>query len=71
LCRFIDPPLMVLISVRSEPTHSAPLRPDRRGLEAVLREHGHPNADGIHLAILEAKGAIPFCADSSKTSRRC
>jgi uncharacterized membrane protein YcaP (DUF421 family) len=27
-------------------------------LEAVLREHGHPNADRIHLAILEAKGAI-------------
>jgi uncharacterized membrane protein YcaP (DUF421 family) len=29
-----------------------------KGLEAVLREHGHPNADGIHLAILEANGAI-------------
>jgi uncharacterized membrane protein YcaP (DUF421 family) len=27
-------------------------------LEAVLREHGRPSADGIHLAILEAKGAI-------------
>jgi uncharacterized membrane protein YcaP (DUF421 family) len=26
--------------------------------EAVLPEHGHPSADGIHLAILEAKGAI-------------
>jgi uncharacterized membrane protein YcaP (DUF421 family) len=24
----------------------------------VLREHGHANAERIHLAILEAKGAI-------------
>jgi uncharacterized membrane protein YcaP (DUF421 family) len=24
----------------------------------VLREHGHRNAERIHLAILEAKGAI-------------
>ena len=27
-------------------------------LEAVLRQHGHANPDRIHLAILEAKGAI-------------
>jgi uncharacterized membrane protein YcaP (DUF421 family) len=59
LCRFIDPPLMVLISDGQVNRHN--LR--RCGLtaadlEAVLREHGHSNADGIHLAILEAKGAI-------------
>jgi uncharacterized membrane protein YcaP (DUF421 family) len=59
LQRLIDPPLKVLIRDG---------RVDRRNLrrcgltvtdlEAVLRQHGHPNAEGIHLAILEAKGAI-------------
>jgi uncharacterized membrane protein YcaP (DUF421 family) len=59
LQRLIDPPLKVLIRDG---------RVDRRNLrrcgltvtdlEAVLRQHGHCNAEGIHLAILEAKGAI-------------
>ena len=59
LCRFIDPPLMVLISdgeVNRRNLRRCGLT--AADLEAVLREHGHPNADGIHLAILEAKGAI-------------
>jgi len=63
LYRFIDPPLMVLIN------HDEVNRRNLRrcsltaaDLEAVLREHGHPNADGIHLAILEVpKGAISVC----------
>ena len=59
LCRFIDPPLMVLISdgeVNRRNLRRCGLT--ARDLEAVLREHGHRDADGIHLAILEAKGAI-------------
>jgi uncharacterized membrane protein YcaP (DUF421 family) len=59
LCRFIDPPLMVLISdgeVNQRNLRRCGLT--AADLEAVLREHGHPDADGIHLAILEAKGAI-------------
>jgi uncharacterized membrane protein YcaP (DUF421 family) len=59
LCRFIDPPLMVL--VRDGEVNRRTLR--RCGLTAadlaaVLREHGYLDAKGIHLAILEAKGAI-------------
>lgn len=59
LRRFIDPPTMVLIS--DGEVNRRNLR--RCGmtaadLAAVLREHGHSNADGIHLAILEATGAI-------------
>ncbi|MFG1932672.1 DUF421 domain-containing protein [Mycobacterium sp. NPDC048908] len=59
MCRFVDPPLMVLI--KDGEVNRRTLR--RCGLttadlEAVLREHGHLDADGIHLAILEAKGAI-------------
>ena len=59
LCRFIDPPLIVLISdgeVNRRNLRRCGLT--AADLEAVLREHGHPNADCIHLAILEAKGAI-------------
>jgi uncharacterized membrane protein YcaP (DUF421 family) len=59
LCRFIDPPLMVLISdgeVNRRNLRRCGLT--AADLEAALREHGYPNADGIHLAILEAKGAI-------------
>lgn len=59
LQRFIDPPLKVLI--RDGQVNRGNLR--RCGLtmtdlDAVLRQHGHPNPDRIHLAILEAKGAI-------------
>ncbi len=59
LCRFIDPPLMVLIS----DGHVQRRNLRRSGLtvsdlEAVLREHGYADADRIHLAVLEAKGAI-------------
>jgi uncharacterized membrane protein YcaP (DUF421 family) len=66
LCRFIDPPLMVLI--RDGEVNRRTLR--RCGLttadlEAVLREHGHPNANGIYLAILEAKGAISVLASGN------
>jgi uncharacterized membrane protein YcaP (DUF421 family) len=63
LRRFIDPPLKVLIC--DGQLNRRNLR--RCGLtatdlEAVLRQHGHPNADRIHLAILEAKGAISVLA---------
>ncbi|MEW2482868.1 YetF domain-containing protein [Mycobacterium sp. NPDC049093] len=59
LCRIIDPPLMVLIS-----DGEVNWRNLRRcgltaaDLEAVLREHGYPDAGGVRLAILETKGAI-------------
>lgn len=57
--RLIDPPLKVLI--RDGHVDRRNLR--RCGLTgadllAVLRQHGHQSPDGIHLAILEAKGAI-------------
>src|SRR3954471_6463450 len=63
LCRFIAPPLMVLISdgeVNRRNVRRCGLT--TADLEAVLREHGHRNADRIHLAILEAKGAISVLA---------
>lgn len=57
--RFIDPPLKVLIRDgqvdRRNLRHCGLTTSD---LEAVLRLHGHPNADGVNLAIFEAKGAI-------------
>ncbi|OKH64717.1 DUF421 domain-containing protein [Mycolicibacterium goodii] len=64
LCRFIDPPLMVLINdgeVNRRNLRRCGLT--AADLEAVLREHGHPDADGVHLAILEAKGAISVLGD--------
>jgi uncharacterized membrane protein YcaP (DUF421 family) len=57
--RFIDPPLKVLI--RDGQVDRRSLRQcglTVADLEAVLRLHGHPNADRINLAIFEAKGAI-------------
>jgi uncharacterized membrane protein YcaP (DUF421 family) len=65
LGRFIDPPLKVLI--RDGQVDRRNLR--RCGLtsadlQAVLRQHGQQSADGIHLAIFEAKGAISvICTD--------
>jgi uncharacterized membrane protein YcaP (DUF421 family) len=59
LRRLIDPPLVVLISdgeVNRRNLRRCGLT--AADLEAVLREHGYPNAERIHLAILEAKGAI-------------
>ncbi|WP_374026273.1 DUF421 domain-containing protein [Mycobacterium sp. HNNTM2301] len=59
LCRFIDPPLMVLVNDGVINRHN--LRRcglTVRDLDAVLREHGHTNTDHVRLAILEAKGAI-------------
>ncbi len=71
LCRFIDPPLMILISdgeVNQRNLRRCGLT--RADLDAVLREHGHPNADRIHLAILEAKGAISVqTADTTEAPR--
>lgn len=57
--KLIDPPLKVLI--RDGQIDHRNLR--RCGLtcadlEAVLRQHGHRSAGDVHLAILEAKGAI-------------
>jgi len=71
LCRLIDPPLIVLI--REGEVSRRNLR--RGGLtvadiEAVLREHGHPNAEGVHLAILEAKGAISILDRTDPVERR-
>lgn len=64
LCRFIDPPLMVLISDgqvdRRNLRRSGLTAAD---LDAVLREHGHADAKRIHLAILETKGAISILGD--------
>jgi uncharacterized membrane protein YcaP (DUF421 family) len=71
LCRFIDPPLMVLISdgvVNRRTLRRCGLT--QADLAAVLREHGHCDARGIHLAILEAKGAISVVmADPASKSR--
>src|ERR1700741_2905430 len=57
--KLIDPPMQVLIRDG---------RIDRRNLrrcgltsadlQAVLRQHGQCNADNVHLAVFEAKGAI-------------
>nr|WP_264038787.1 YetF domain-containing protein [Mycolicibacterium hodleri] len=59
LRRVIDPPTTVLI--RDGVVHHHNLR--RSGLthadlQAVLRQHGLERPEGVHLAILEAKGAI-------------
>ena len=59
LRRLIDPPLVVLITdgvVNRRNLRRCGLT--AADLEAVLREHGYSNAERIHLAILEAKGAI-------------
>jgi uncharacterized membrane protein YcaP (DUF421 family) len=59
LRRLVDPPLYVLIQ-----DGKIDCRNLRRcgltiaDLEAVLRQHGHCDADRVHLAIFEAKGAI-------------
>jgi uncharacterized membrane protein YcaP (DUF421 family) len=69
--KFIDPPLVVLI--RDGRIDCRNLR--RCGLtvadlEAVLRQHGHLNADHVHLAIFEAKGAISVLPVSTPTTNR-
>lgn len=65
--RFIDPPLKVLI--RDGHVDRGNLR--RCGLtatdlKAMLRQHGHDSADGIHLAVFEAKGAISVLCTEAK-----
>ncbi len=69
LQRLIDPPLHVLI--RDGQVDRRALR--RCGLtvtdlDAVLRQHGHPDAARVHLAILEAKGAISVLGAETATS---
>jgi uncharacterized membrane protein YcaP (DUF421 family) len=57
--RIIDPPLRVLIRdgrVDRRSLRRCGLTP--ADLEAVLRQHGHHDAERIHLAIFESKGAI-------------
>ncbi len=71
LRRIIDPPLIVLIS--NGVVNRRNLR--RSGLtaadlEAVLREHGYSNAVRVHLAILEAKGAISVVGIDETGTRR-
>jgi uncharacterized membrane protein YcaP (DUF421 family) len=71
LRRIIDPPLVVLISggeVNRRNLRRCGLT--AADLAAVLREHGYPNAERIHLAVLEAKGAISVLgADAIVTPR--
>lgn len=72
LCRWIDPPLVVL--VRDGQVHRRNLR--RCGLttgdlDAALREHGYLDVGDVHLAILEAKGSFSVLgADATARSRR-
>lgn len=59
ISRLVDPPLRILI--HDGHVNHRNLR--RCGLtdadlDAVLRQHGHPNSADIHLAIFEAKGAV-------------
>ena len=57
--RLIDPPTTVLI--RDGTVNQRNLRRcglTHADLQGVLRQHGHQNADSVHLAIFEAKGAI-------------
>lgn len=57
LCRFIDPPLVVLINdgkLNRRNLRRCSLT--AADLEAALREHGHRDSAGVHSAILEAKG---------------
>lgn len=59
LRRVIDPPTTVLI--RDGTVHHRNLRRcglTHADLQAVLRQHGLERPEGVHLAILEAKGAI-------------
>jgi uncharacterized membrane protein YcaP (DUF421 family) len=69
--KFIDPPPQVLI--RDGRIDSRSLR--RCGLtvadlDAVLRQHGMFNADQIHLAVFEAKGAISVLPARNTSARR-
>jgi uncharacterized membrane protein YcaP (DUF421 family) len=71
LRRIIDPPLVVLISdgqVNRRNLRRCGLT--AADLEAVLREHGYPNAERIHLAVLEAKGAISVLGTDAITTPR-
>jgi uncharacterized membrane protein YcaP (DUF421 family) len=57
--RFIDPPLKVLI--RDGKVDRLNLRQcglTAVDLQAVLRQHGQPNTERVHLAIFEANGVI-------------
>lgn len=59
LCRFIDPPLVVLIrDGRVNRRNLQRCGLTARDLDAVLRQHGHSTPERVHLAVLEAKGAI-------------
>jgi len=68
LCRFIDPPLLVLIRdgvVNHRNLRSSGLTP--LDLNAVLRERGYSGAEGLHLVILEGKGAISIlCSEPTE-----
>lgn len=69
LQRIIDPPLRVLIRdghVDHRGLRRCGLTP--ADLAAVLRERGHRNADQIHLAIFESKGAISVLACESNNA---
>ncbi|GLX01522.1 YetF domain-containing protein [Microtetraspora sp. NBRC 16547] len=57
--RLVDPPLRILIHdghVNRRNLRRCGLT--EADLDAVLRQHGHHSAAGIHLAIFEARGAV-------------
>jgi uncharacterized membrane protein YcaP (DUF421 family) len=57
--RLLDPPPMVLIrngKVLERNVHRCGLT--QSDLQAVLRQHGHRNAERVELAVFEAKGAV-------------
>lgn len=57
--RIVDPPLLVLVhqgDVNRRNLRRCGLT--KEDLEAILRQHGHPNLDQVHLAIFETKGRV-------------
>ncbi|WP_260860707.1 DUF421 domain-containing protein [Mycobacterium tilburgii] len=65
--RFIDPPLKVLIrNGRVEQRNLRRCGLTTADLEAVLRQHSHESPEHVHLAIIEAKGAISILESDEK-----
>jgi uncharacterized membrane protein YcaP (DUF421 family) len=68
--RFFDPPPTVLIrDGKVDHRNARRCGLTASDLEAVLRQHGHSNAERVHLAIFEAKGIISVLPAGSPVDR--
>ncbi len=70
LRRLIDPPATVLIrdgAVHTRNLHRCGMT--HADLQGVLRQHGFERPEGVHLAIMEAKGAISVLGSHQQPNR--